>query len=309
MFGFLALSYSRRWGDPDTIRGDLFLVIGFITAAQFIGILALLTGQKWAVADYGRFQGVFTNANYAAAMCVIGIAIAVSIWRTELGRSWWLLAATVVMTAALLLAGSRGAVIALGISLITLGLRAINRRILIVPILVAGATLALAVVVIPTLPPSFAGPFSRTAQASDITSGRIDIYDELLIRWVHSPWLGTGYRTTELLSSNHVLAGHDTYLSVLAETGLIGAVIFGSLLVLILRSGPTIGPGRYMLAMVVAVLSIELTESSLFGWGSSITLPEWLTLLGFAAAGRSWRQAVTTHGGAEQPTLDSSDVA
>jgi hypothetical protein len=104
MFGFLALTLSKRWTSPEIIRGDL--AVGFIVVclAQAVGLVGLAARQPWAIADYGRFQGLFSNANYAGATSVIGIVVGSYIIQTMVGARRWL-----VLLGMLTLAGAKQA--------------------------------------------------------------------------------------------------------------------------------------------------------------------------------------------------------
>jgi O-antigen ligase len=290
MFGFLALTLSKRWTSPEIIRGDL--AVGFIVVclAQAVGLVGLAARQPWAIADYGRFQGLFSNANYAGATSVIGIVVGSYIIQTMVGaRRWLVLLGMLTLAGATLASGSRGALVALAAGVMTAFLVVAKRRFVLMSI---GAALVLVVTltVLSYTLPSVGGSFNRALQGSDITSGRLQIYTDLLTHWSRMPWFGTGYRTTELLTGPHRLTGHNTYLSVLTEMGIAGAAVFFVLLVLIIRAGPAPRMNRALLGAVVTVLVIEITESYLFGWGSPIPLLEWLTLLAFPAIGHTQSQ-------------------
>lgn len=296
MFVFLALTVSRRWLTSDVIRGDMTLGFALICAAQVIGLMGMVTGQAWAIADYGRFEGLFSNANYAGAISAIGMMLGTYIIRSMPGKTLWLaVAGMLALGVALFLSGSRGALLALAVGVISL-VRVHARRRIVLFAIVGVAVGGIALTVMSYLIPSVGGSFNRALQGSDVSSGRLQIYADLLTRWSHMPWFGTGYRTTELLTGPARLTGHDTYLSVLTETGIVGAAVFAVLLVLIVRAGPPIGMHRILLGAVVTILAVELTESFLFGWGSPIPIFEWLTLLAFAAVGRTELTSVASAG-------------
>ena len=308
MFAFLGLTFATRWVTPDTIRGDLLLGFALICGAQATGLAGLVAGQAWPVADYGRFQGVFTDANYAGILAATAIMIgAYLIGSQKRGPLLWLIILGLLgLGIALGLSGARGALLALGLGAVSLVLVRASRRIIAAFAAVVIALGAAALIAVPKLGPSWAGAFSRTLQGSDVTSGRLKIYGEVLARWSHMPWFGTGYRTTEVLTGGR--ASHNIYLSVLAETGVFGAAVFAILLLLILRGGPRSGGQRWLLGAVVTILAIELTESTLFGWGGPNAMVAWLTLLAFAASGRVASPGATAAGlgravGAEAPAF------
>src|SRR5258708_15620238 len=238
MFWVLALTLSRPWLSFDVVRQDLTLRFGLICGAQVVGLIGALTHQPWATADYGRFEGLFSNANYAGAMSAIGLMIGLYVISSELRNHMaWGIAGMLALGLTLLLSGSRGALLALVVGLIPLVRIRASRRVV---LLAVGGVIAvgLGLTVMSYLRPSLGGAFNRALQGSDITSGRLQIYSELVTRWWHMPWFGTGYRTTELLTGPHRLTGHDTYLSVLTETGIVGAVGFLVLLVVLPPAGP-----------------------------------------------------------------------
>jgi O-antigen ligase len=299
MFGFLALTVSRRWLTSAVILGDLTLGFAMVSSAQLVGLAGMVMHQSWAIADYGRFEGAFSNANYAGATSAIGMMIGIYVFRSLTGnRLWWAVVGMVALGAALLLSGSRGALFALAVGVISLVRFRGNRRMLLFAF-VGVVLCAIALTVMSYALPSLGGAFNRALQGSDITSGRLQIYEELLGRWRHMPWFGTGYRTSELLTGPNRLTGHNTYVSVLTETGIVGAAVFAVLLVLILRAGRPLRVHRTLLGAVVTILVIEITESFLFGWGSPIPLFEWLSLLAFAALGRATVAAVASARGSE----------
>jgi len=286
MFGFLALTAWKRWTTILKVRGDLAFALALISVVQIVGLIGFVTHQAWAIADYGRFQGTFSNANYAGAMSAIGIMIGIYVIAVVPARGRLLgSAALLALGVALVASGSRGSLLALVFGLTSLAVLRANRRTvaLVSVAVILGATI---LVVASYRLPSLGGEFNRAMQGSDITSGRLQIYSELLTRWSHMPLFGTGYRTTELLTGPNRLTGHNTYLSVLTETGIAGAVIFLALLILIVRAGPSIGVQRILLGAVVTVLTLEITESYAFGWGSPVPVMEWLSLFAFASAGR-----------------------
>lgn len=286
MFAFLALTFSRRWATSDTIRGDLVLGFALICAAQVVGLAGMATGQAWPIGVYGRFQGPFSDANYAGILSAAGIMIGVYIMGTARDqRRWWPIAVgLLVLGVAFVLSGARGALLGLGLGFLSQVLVRASRRVILGVAIVGTALAGIVLVAVPKLVPPLGGAFSRTLQGSDITSGRLKIYGEVLSRWSHMPWFGTGYRTTELLTGG--FSGHNVYLSVLAETGILGAAVFAALLFFILRAGPRSGRQKWLVGAVVTVLTIELTESTLFGWGGPNAMLAWLTLLAFAALGR-----------------------
>lgn len=134
-------------------------------------------------------------------------------------------------------------------------------------------------------------PFVHTPDSSDFSSGRLEIWSDTLGRWAQSPVLGMGYRTSQLHEETGYFEAHNVYLSVLAETGILGIAVFVVLLVLILRAGTLVTSQRVLLGAAVAVLVGDLISSSILGWGGPVALSSWLMLLAWAASGRTRDEA------------------
>lgn len=279
---FLTLTYTRRWVNADTIRADLGTVFATITLVQAAGIIAAFTGQLWTYdPDYGRYVGLFSNANYAGIMSAVGIAIGVYLLRVP-GHRVLTLAGISVLTVGMLMSGSRGAILAVTAGLLVLLLARGSRRVVLGVLITAATAALIAIAVRPELLESVQRFFLRDAQA-DITSGRFLIYAQLLDRYQLSPWLGTGYRTSELADGG--LAGHNAYLSVLTETGIVGAAVFAAFIICVLVASRNGHAHRPLLGVAVTVAVMELTESSVFGFGGPTALTAWLCVLAFAANG------------------------
>jgi hypothetical protein len=108
------------------------------------------------------------------------------------------------------------------------------------------------------------------------------LWDVLLAHWRQHPVLGTGYRTIELLSGVGGFSAHDIFIWVLTELGLVGIFFFAGFLVMV----AVVGRLSIFLAGALSVLVIELTESTLYGWGGPAALTFWLVLLAYPALAR-----------------------
>lgn len=283
---FLALTFLRRWATGETIRGDLAAVFWTITGVQGIGLFGALTSSWGFDPDYGRYVGLFSNANYAGVMSAMSIAIGVFLIAAAKPR-WPYVGAIAVLAIGMVMSGSRGAILALTAGVIVLALSRGSRRMVFT--ITAGLGLALAGVVSfrPDLLAEAQSFFARDA-AADFTSGRVLIYGDLIQQFSTSPVIGTGYRTSELTSG---VAGHNVYLSVLAETGMIGAMIFAALMLAVIVASRAGRAHRPLVGAVVTVAVMELTESSIFGFGGPTALTAWLVVFAFAAWGATMRSA------------------
>jgi|GEM_PF-4409482 len=284
---FLGLTYTRRWSRQNQIRGDLATIFIFMVVVQGIGLLGSLLNFSWAIADYGRFQGVFSNANYAGMISVIGIMLSLYLIVTRKhGTGFFYVLPGLILVITLILSGSRGALLAIFFGI--LALMGVNKhRKLLIPITFIATSLALSLLMIYLSFFEFGsngGSFDRTIQNSDITSGRVEIYKVLIINWLESPLFGTGYKTTEMLKGIEGISGHNIYLSVLAEMGIIGCFLFIFLIFNILRGGQYTGENKMLLGAVITVFAMELTESSMFGFGGPTALFAWIIVLAFASS-------------------------
>lgn len=288
MTGFLLFTYVRRWTSAGTVQGDVSMVFVLVVALQLVGVAAVLVGQTWPFdPDYGRFRGMFSNANYAGMMSAIGISVGLYLLRVSSRHRVPVLASMAVMAAAMLMSGSRGALLALGTGLLILLLSRAGRKVIIPLGVLAGASVIFALLLDPKAFDPLEKFFFRDSASPDITSGRLEIYEGMLRLFQQSPFTGTGYRSVEALSpSNSGLAGHNIYLTVLTETGVFGAFFFAGLIISVLAASRLGNTGRPLLIVTVTVAAAELTESSIYGWGGPTALTAWLLILAFAANGR-----------------------
>lgn len=300
MTGFLLFTYTRRWTSKDMVRGDVSMVFVLITTVQLVSVGAVAAGESWAFdPDYGRFRGLFSNANYAGMMSAIGIAIGFYLLRGS-RRRVPVLASMVALAAAMLMSGSRGALLALGIAALVLILTRTGRKV----ILPLGGLASVGAMIALLINPHAFDPlkkfFFRDGGSNDITSGRLNIYQWMLRMFQRSPWTGTGYRSVEALSP-WGMPGHDIYLTVLTEMGLLGAFLFACLMIAVLVASRNRKASRPLLVVAVTVAAAELTESAMYGWGGPTALTEWLIVLAFAASGRFLSGGAPTHEAASLP--------
>ncbi len=276
MLGFLALTYSRRWRTRTVLRGDLVLVFVLLNCTHLVGLAGALVGAPSAIDDFGRFQGLFSNANYAGMLACVAIPLAVYVYR--FGNKPLALGGGLIASITLVLSGSRGALVAASAGLLLLLFLIPSRKRLVFTVTAAVAAIAAvgAVLVGPLIMSSLGRSFAREEQNSDVTSGRLEVYGVILNEWANSPVVGYGYRTTEAFTGG--FAAHNTYLSALAETGIVGALALLSFIVAVLLAGRS----SLILGPVVAIAVMELTESSVFGWGGPTALCAWLIVLAYA---------------------------
>lgn len=294
MTAFLIFTYRRRWISKDVIRGDAAMVFLVILAVHLTAVASVLLGQSWAFdPDYGRFRGLFSNANYAGMMSAIGIAVGLYLLRVR-ARRFPVLASMLVLLVALLMSGSRGSLLAVVVGLLVLMLSRAGRMVVVPLGVLAGIATLFAVLIDPKVFDGLDKFFFRDATSPDLTSGRLGIYERMLLLFAQSPFTGTGYRSTEALSPGASgLAGHNIYLTVLTETGLFGALFFLCLAIAVFAASRAGKVGRPLIVVVVTISAAEVTESSIYGWGGPTALTAWLMILAFAACGRFLKEEGT----------------
>jgi hypothetical protein len=199
---------------------------------------------------FRRAQGLFYEASTLGNFCAFFLVMIVValFWRSEERPlpAFVLLGGGTILTAALILSSSRASLLNLVIAICTVCLlrRAPTRRtfFVILPSLVGAAIIVFYVF------PSFAENYwSRLhlsmkyiGSSSGILSGRVDSWKILLDFLANHPWFsifGIGYKT--LPYSDYIgteVIGDNTYLTLLAETGIVGLICFFWLNALILRS-------------------------------------------------------------------------
>ena len=261
-------------GSRSIARGDLrFLtvwawtggVISVIAVCDSLGVTALLGSDIGA-----RSTATFADPNLFAAYLVVSLPI-ILFRDNSLGpftRS--VLAISVVL--ALVTSGSRGAIAGvvvgfLSLTLLTFGTGVVKR------VLVYGASAAAFVAFVAWSTgmglPSISG-LSRLewAISQNTSDPRIGLWSKAWDAWLEHPLLGIGPGQFEALRGGTLV--HNTYLSLLAESGLLGALAFvaflaGSLLCA-LRAGVL---GRFLLvggiSLGVCMLTLNL-QNVRFVW-------------------------------------------
>ena len=273
---FLLLTTMKRWDRRERIDSDLVLIFAIVSLNQLFGLCAAALGAKWALGDYSRFVGTLSNANYAGMLSAVALAIGIHLVTLKRGAFRIVIGVGMaILAVAMLWSGSRGSLLAVVLgTVLVLGLRRAWRTLIALLLIIVAAAAAI-VVFMP-------GILSRVSN-SDLTSGRVEIYESMIRNWLQRPVLGTGFRTAQLLPGNEGLAGHNIFLSVLTETGVLGFISFLAVLVAVCLCGR----GNSMAGAAATVIIIELTESSIYGWGGPTSTISWLALMSYAALGRS----------------------
>lgn len=282
---FLLLSYIKRWTKQFPIQGDLYIIYIYIILVGLMGLVLYLLNPTIVIADYGRFKGLYSNANYVGMISAIGIMLGIYLsCNKKRGEVYLNLLGGIILVLNLILSGSRGSILALIIGLFSLLFyKEFRQRLYKQLIIIIPTGLLFGVYLLITNLDTVLGSFGRDAQNSDITSGRLDIYNILIQHWLESPVFGVGYRNAETLEGVIGISPHNIYLSVLTEMGLIGLIVFLMLLITILFAVKIQGKDKILVGTVVTILAIELTESSIFGFGGPTALISWVLILIYAS--------------------------
>jgi O-antigen ligase len=256
----IALEASTRWilnlamfpivyvavREPRHVRA-LFAV--FVAGALLSAVVGLVTGSA---ADAGRLDGSGVNANNLGELLVVAVVLAAGLGASRLvsipGRGLAFVASA-LSVAALLATVSRGAIVGLLFALAMAPLLVgPGRRLLAMGLVVLAAGFAIGYVAV--VAPRDQVERLTTADASG--SGRTDIWTVGLRMVRANPAQGVGagnYANSTihyllepgtLLRSDYIVddpkAAHNVYLQTLAELGVVGLVLFLSVIAFALRS-------------------------------------------------------------------------
>jgi O-antigen ligase len=292
VLGIPVAAARGRWRRPEALVADLGAMHRFLWLVTVVGVsLAAAGGFD------GRATGIHANPNTFAFMCLLGFGL-------DLGLRKHLPFYMVLVTAPIFLigvvaTGSRGALLGVLVAPAYLLLRRRGRQRS--ARIAAGMLLGFAFLLAVPLPGTFdlQDVLDRTFGGERVDlSGRQEAWDNMLVLYRSEPVFGHGLRSTNLAlgAAREVgdvedgLGGHSSYLAVLAETGLTGAIpLFGAILLALLLPAPR-DPNALTAwvaasGVVVAGLGHMIGESFVLGVGSPFPLVFWtgvtvLTLVG-----------------------------
>jgi O-antigen ligase len=224
-------------------RDQLTWVVGsFVAGALLTGLYGMLGGT--APDDAGRLEGAGGDANETAAVLVAGGALAAALAVSLKGKPALRVAAAIVVPLcafAVFLTLSRGGLVGLGAALLAAVVFAGRQR----GTVIAAGTAVLVVTVL------YFGVFAPAEARERITiadggTGRVDIWTVGWRMVESAPIQGVGAGNFTVSSIHYLLepgallrddfivdtpkVAHNIYLQVLAELGVVGLVLFGSVL-------------------------------------------------------------------------------
>lgn len=262
-------------------RTDLFLLLRSWMAGSVIvslsGVFGSLAYQYFGMVTpfslLYRAQGTFEDANLYAAHLTLSIFLTLVYRKISGSRSWWTWFVIAANLAGIFYSASRGSMLALAIGGGTIWLFAASMRAKFMAAAVA-AILLCGVAAAPNL--------DRLLQANPVTrrlaTATVDLHDpeanqrrslwaEAGREFLHSPLFGVGRANFGLLAQPipEVAYAHNTYLGLLAETGIAGFFCyagFAAWLLFRLAAGILEGRfGEFRLAacfLLTAILTIAL---------------------------------------------------
>ena len=278
-----------------------------LLAWAFIGgtFLTTLYGLGFHLYTEGRFTGGLADANFLAAALVASLALCGFMLAAERRATLRLVLLLLIglFAAALTLTQSRGGLVALAVVLVTACLVAgrLRGRAIAVALVVVALGVGYYAVLAPTAVRERAT--SLSAQAS---AGRVDTWRVAWQVTRHHPLAGVGLNNFPIVQSQYVtanvnlgsvrlfrearIAGHNTYLQILTELGVVGLAlllaVIGLTVLVALRSLRKLGPGAdpatdaLVRGLVVAAVGLLTAYGFLSGQYEKHL---WLMLGGLAA--------------------------
>ena len=204
----------------------------FVSALGVMGsLLYQVGGVETVFALQFRAQGTFEDSNLFAAHVGVSFFLTILLWLMTNRREWWLLLIVPLQLAAVLLSASRGSLLAVGVALTALAFFFSSTRVK----WAAGFAVFMLGLLVMALPNREALLQSNPATARLTTTTvdldnpeaqqRRNLWEVAWRAWQANPWLGVGRGNYGLGAGGEAQAigfAHNTYLGILAETGILG---------------------------------------------------------------------------------------
>lgn len=291
VIGALTLLTRRRWsGDTATLIADLRLIVntvGVVLGASYVcTVLAAAPGFAYG----NRYQGVFQNPNTVGQMAVVALVILLSLPNRRAGGRFVIAA---LLLSGIILSGSRTSLIVFLILCFMHVMRIAHNRGISSTTVVASVFLVAGVIASALFSPRL---FARTAdllgeqvrlggQSGDpfALSGRGELWQRSLSAFLEAPIVGHGLNGSRFVVSiggGELKQAHSSYLEVLLDLGIVGAILLGVALAIgVRRSFSCFNSAPWLANGILAILIMSLTESIFFGISSIVAVLFWLFLI------------------------------
>lgn len=276
------------------IMCSAFVVAALISIA--IALPQLSTGSVGSDLEF-RLGGSLQNPNYLAAALLSSAALTAGL-TALVGRGLrrnLLIVALGVIAVAMLLTGSRGGLIATAVALLASFFLIGEHRLRLGA--VVAICLGVGTIFVAT---SSGGSLERVREFDPTGTGRVDLWDVAVEMWEDNPIIGVGYANFPTESPQYLLRPgersasfiidepketHNAYLGLLAENGIVGLVLFVSVVVSFMRATwvgvkrlELIGDRRYaVLGRAVLIAQIGQLAALVFSH-NPFNHPFWLLL-------------------------------
>jgi len=233
LFG-LVWAAEQLLGDMKSIRILMIVYVLSVQISALFGIYELLLPSGGLGFEVGRLAGLVGNANGLGIHASIALVMSLYFYRDR--PSKWLclfsVLSVVTSSAALILSGSRGAVLFVAPVLGYQLLQEKGKSVYSIALALLVASLMVAIMPGDMLD-RYANIPSSVFEGRDTVQTRIILWKTALQLWRESPVLGIGpgmfyYRTLldPSLGDGRGLAAHNMYITFLAENGVIGILVF-----------------------------------------------------------------------------------
>ncbi len=273
-------------------------------------LLYQLAGQETMFALQFRAQGTFEDSNLFAAHVGVSLFLTLLLWIMHKNQARWPLVLIPLQFAAIVLSASRGSLLAVGAAAVALAVFFSSTRIK----WGLGFTVFMAGLLMMALPgrdelwqsnPATARLTTTTVDLDNPEAQqRRDLWEVAWRTWQANPWLGVGRGNYGLGKGGEAQAigfAHNTYLGLLAETGILG---FATYAMVVLAMGvPTLFVARLRghaeasllvaALLVVALSGITINIENYRGLWMLLALMEAYRRVVWMGRGESGRSSMT----------------
>lgn len=251
--------------DSDIHNMQLGLLLGCV-ASIVLAVPSIIDIQN---VDF-RLVGGIGQPNYFASHISLGVLGGVA-WGPTLttkSRRWFVYLLSSVGVAAVILTASRGAMVGLLLGLALLLVIHRNRFAAFLLALVASGVLLLASPSSQILPRQITTRFVLADITQTGGAGRLEIWRDYLSLFLDHPFLGVGAGDAQYrLGLPYEVSEHNTYLGILVEGGVVGAVLFSAVLAspLVRVLANKADHSRHVLLRVIPIQLVSFLVMSFFG--------------------------------------------